>query len=136
MKIILEENEIQEALETYVSATCVIPEGKTVEVDFGGSATKGYEATLTFSDETASKPKTPRKRAVKKTEPKLVETETKDADPTPVGEPEEAGEDPAVSPEPDTAQEEETTAPAETPVAERPKPKDGGIFNFKKPAAG
>lgn len=51
MQIILEENEIMEALDKYCSSCITIPEGKKIKVEFTvGRGTNGTKATIDFED--------------------------------------------------------------------------------------
>jgi hypothetical protein len=133
MKIILEQAEIQQALEDFVSTNIPMVKGQNFTVDFSGTSKTGYEAALTIqakadedsapvdAEETSSKA-TKTAKAIK---PVVV------VDPEP-----EANEDAieeTITPEVTTEEPEDVTEQADkTESADLPKRTAGPIFQFAK----
>lgn len=105
MKIIIDENEIQEALNAYCATQVVIPEGKKIKVDFTvGRGANGTTATIDFEDiETSEKATEP---AAEKTTKKAIAQVDEIV--------EEAAKEKATTP----AEVKEDTKPVEEPVPE------------------
>lgn len=140
MQIILEENEIMDALNAYCAKQIKIPEGKRIKVDFTvGRGANATRATIEFEDiiqastteagtVTTSIP-TPEKKTKKPEEEvnEIIENAVKEKPVSPV----EKDSEPPVNPMA-TQQEKKESAPTEEPAgsAETPAVKTDSLFNF------
>lgn len=152
MKIILEQAEIQTALEAYVAKAFPVSVDQDVVVEFSGSAAKGYEATLTITAKSVkavkrepvaetvaedpepvveaevTKPK-PKPRAKKVTPEPVVEEVEPVTEADQVEDTQEQEEAPEPPVEEDSTGDDRPEKPA---PAEGPKRTGGPIFQFNK----
>lgn len=139
MQIILEENEIMEALNAYCSKNIIIPEGKKINVDFTvGRGGNGTRATIDFVEVNDPQPDKPTPKKTPEPVIQKIENVTKKPEEQVNEIIEDAAKEPApkVITEPDANPEEELTQEPDTPdkaketdTAETPPTKDS-LFNF------
>jgi len=139
MQIILEENEIMEALNAYCAKNIIIPEGKKINVDFTvGRGGNGTRATIDFVDDDKPKATAPIPKKIPEFDVQKPEKVTKEPEEQVNENIEDAAKEPApkIITEPNTNPEEEPTQEPDIPdkdeetnTAEAPPTKDS-LFNF------
>lgn len=85
MKIILSQNEIEEAIETYIQKSMTIPEGKEFVIDVSSSRGVGITAEISIQNkEVEAKKFEPIKEVVQEPVKELPVEEVKEEEPKPV----------------------------------------------------